>query len=89
MGFLNRKKTFTEANVASLEGLRPYVNGEKDRFEARLRVVLDDGQRLDLVMDVPQLVKLAAQAVTIAQTYGVDIIDRTSERAVKFWGMGF
>ena len=87
MGFLGRKKKFTPVRVKEVRALRPSVNMADDRYEAHMRIMLEDGQNLDLIMDVAQLKILSVNCFTIAKTFNIDVDNPIADHAATWWGM--
>lgn len=87
MGFLNRHKKFTPVRVKEVRAIRPVSDLENDEYRADMRIVLEDGQMLDLQMDIKQLKILAINSFQVAKMFNIEVSNPIADKAATWWGM--
>lgn len=87
MGFLNRKKSFIPTKVKEVRAMRPLI-GADNQYEARMRIELEDGQKLDLIFDTRQMKILGVNAYQVCDMLGIQVSNPIAEKAAIWWGMG-
>lgn len=87
MGFLDRKKSFIPTKVEEVRAMRPLV-GEDNQYEARMRIKLADGQKLDLIFDTRQMKILGVNTYMVCDMLGIQVNNPIADKAATWWGMG-